>query len=180
MNGLHPHYRLMRIGGSRSDLSDIRPKWLRRWCYLMEHRVQWSQRFSRTMPVKFIDRFYFSLSHTCVLVWLGEANFMLRGTREEVMYVEKRRITKRVSPVVFFRYAARAGWLLRWLDTTGSALFLFLCCDSFASPRFIYPSPLCRYVGQTCAEFFACGNPICRHVCTVVQTCITVVVLIHK
>lgn len=54
--------------------------------------------------------FFISLTLTCVFVWFGGEGTHERGTREEEIYVEKkRRDTERVSPVVFFRCAALAG-----------------------------------------------------------------------
>jgi hypothetical protein len=60
---------LMRIGGSGSDLrACITNVW--RWCYLIEHRVQWSQRSSKAMSVGFTHRFC-RRSHSCRVFLCG-------------------------------------------------------------------------------------------------------------
>jgi hypothetical protein len=62
------------------------------------------------MLVKFTDRFYFPLTLALRSVLLGGGRSLLHvhvaRASEDGIYVEKD--TKRISPVVFFRYAVRA------------------------------------------------------------------------
>ena len=144
-----------------------------RWCYLIEHRVQWSQRSIRAMSVGFTVVFISPSLVSCVCVWWGGGGLLgCMESREQarMRFVIWEWNTERVSPVVFFRYAARAGWLLRWLDTTGSALVFFsMILFVFAFHAcLITPPLLCGYIVKTHFEFFTCGNPFlwtCYTVC---------------
>lgn len=155
MNGLHPNYRLMRIGGSWGDLSDTQGGGV----VLMEHRVQWSQRFSRTMPVKFTDHFYIFLSLTFVLVCVRWGGLCCACAREK-RFMSWKEETKRVSPVCVLSVCrcALADWLLGWLDTTGSAFVSSFCMMFFFSRLFVHASThlshVCGYIGQTHSDFF--------------------------